>query len=242
MARRSKPRRSIAWGRLFAFLTIVNVAAGLLFSRATAATKVTVTGGDAVDSQFLFLISQSLKGTPCLRVQPFDVEDELVTNQRIGNAKLRRNLFGRAQLSLKYRTPVALVVGSKQVVLTSDGRLVDWGGGRESGHLNVTVELPPEALRAQVGVCGSWDSQSVAKACEFVASSVAKELQSKVSVESTGKVSLNLPDGSRAILGFPDDLDEKFGRLVELIGTHQRSQNRYEFNLTMPTRPVVKRL
>lgn len=241
MARKRKKRRSIAWERLLAVLALGNIGVGLLFSPATAATKVVISGGDATDSRFLFTACQSLKGTPCLRVDPFLLEDRILTNQKIKKADLSRNLFGRARLNLTYRTPVALVAGSKQVLLADDGRLVDWGGAAKVDSFPVVVNLPAEALRAQVGVSGSWDSRSVARVC-VLARTTGKDQHTEVMVESTGKVSLNLPGGYRAVLGFPDDLDEKFRRLAELMGTHQRSQNRYEFNLTMPSRPVIKRL
>lgn len=241
MARKRKKKRSIAWERLLVVLTIGNFAVGLLFSPATAATKVAISGGEAADSRFLIQTCQSLKDTPCLRIDPDALEDRTLANQRIKKARLSRNLFGRARLSLTYREPVALVAGSKQVVLADDGRLVDWGTTTKPDTLPVVVSPPAEALRAQVGVGGAWDSRSVARVCEL-ARTTGKDQHTEVIVESTGKVSLNLPGGSRAVLGFPDDLDEKFRRLAELMGTHQRSQNRYEFNLTMPSRPVVKRL
>lgn len=233
-----KRRGKVRWDRLFLLLLTINVVAGLAFSPATAATKLKVVGGTKADAAIFFSAAQTLKGQPCLRVNAAAFEDRIMGSPWIRRATLGRNLFGRAELKVVYETPVGRISGSKQMVISKEGKL--FGVALASPSLPL-VELPASAVSAHGTIVGPWPASQVADLCQR-----SQKLESSgevtVRLDGTGKVSLKLGSAS-ILLGFPDDLDEKFGRLQEfLVSKPDFASTRSELNLVMPSRPVVRNL
>ncbi|HZH98026.1 MAG TPA: hypothetical protein VEX38_03570 [Fimbriimonadaceae bacterium] len=236
MARKPKRRRS-NWGPILWLLALGNIGAGLWLSPITAAAKVRVVGALPSDQERIRGELQFLKRQPCLRVNRFAVEERALRRPLVREAEYTQNIFRRGRLKVSYYEPVALLENSPNVVLTAHGTLAIAS--------DLPTDLPrlrafPEATGPILAYAGNWQMKEVADTCIRASTNVAiKDLL--VTVASNGQVCLNSSTKGRVILGFPDNLDEKFKALEDILTASPEllSQNK-ELNLTVPAKPVVR--
>ena len=203
---RKRRRRKIKAGPILWALLVVHVAVGLLFSPVTAATRVRVVGAKRSDETRIERELQQLKDKPCLSVNGRALEEQILARPDVRTAELSRNLFGRGELVMSYYEPVALVNGTKNVVLTDAGFLCATPDVATSLPM---LNLPTEAWGASFGLSGVWEPRSVAEVCErSLKQGIIKNLS--ITVTMGGSVCLNSGVTGRVMLGAPDELDEKF--------------------------------
>ena len=225
------------WSRLLGALLFANVAAGLLFSPATAATKVMVSGARPNDKALIDRAAQGLRGVPCVRVDAGALEERILSNPAVARAALGRNPFGRARIDVVYEKPVARLEGEEEVVLVATGKLVRWP--EPDAHLP-KVRLPDGAERMVGTFAGGYEALRVAEVCSRASELPLGDRSVLIVCEAGGKVSLRWGSRGSAVLGFPDTLDEKFTRLTQLLEERPALLEGGEVNLVTPARPTVR--
>jgi hypothetical protein len=237
MARRRK--RKLKAGVLIWALVLVNLVAGLLFSPITSAAHIRVVGARGSDKKRIDRELDWLRDKPCLAVNAASVEEQVMRRPDVRAASLSRNIFRRAQLEISYYEPVALVQGTKNVVLTEGGFLA---AVPDPDPELPSLMLAQEAGQPMLGLSSTWEPASVAAICQRASQQgLVKNLS--ITVTKSGWVCLNSGDSGRVVLGAPDDLDEKFEKIRAVLAVQPEllSQGK-ELVLIAPAKPVTRPL
>ena len=232
---KKRKKRSLRPGPILWLLLIVNVTLGLCFSKITSPVHVRADGIADFDHQRIEKILGKISGTPCLLVNGRSVEAQVLALPAVDKAELTRNIFGKALLSVRYRTPVAKLSGDRSIALSMDGVLY------ESSELPAdlpTLVLPHGGPPTLISFASNWQPISIAALAVYSSHTYLKT-DVRIEVDSRGVVCLNIGSG-RVILGSCDDLDLKLKTLEEwLLKNPQGLNNVQELNLTLPTAPAV---
>jgi len=218
---------------------IANVAAGMLFSPMTSIVRAHVVGAEPWDQGRISALMTSLEDVPYERVSPRLEESLVLAAPEVQDAVFSRNIFGRSELRVTYRQPVAKIVGFAHLCLSDDGVLypsrqtlpvlpqADLPDGVENPSLTFAVE-PPLAALSQI--CAQLPSQ----------------------MDKSQTVALYNPDrglclnvgssSSMVVLGSADRLDEKLQGLSRLLQQNpDLLQQNSMVNLMAPGSPAVVR-
>lgn len=233
-----RPRKRINWRPLLWTLLVVNIAAGLLFSSATAVTKVQVSGAPQGDIPRLTQILQKAKNIPWVLLNRTEIEDAVLRRGEVASASFGTNLLNRGDLVTSYEEPVGLLSGTQKLVLTGTGKLVPVSYKPKDLP---TVAPPNEVLRPTLALTAPWQPQAVAEVCQHLRRYPWGKT-SRVAVDSAGKVTIQLTNAGRVVLGAPEELQSKFTKLEEILKEQPDVlQGSNELNLMTPSKPVVRR-
>ena len=233
--RTKRKKLQIRWGPCLWLLLIVNVAAGLSFSKITSIVHARTVGLTKGDKSRVESILLRLKDIPCLRIDPRMVETEVMKNPEVDRAEFTRNVFGNALLTIQYRTPVAKLAAIDGEALSIDGVFYQ----TDELPLDLPVlQLPEGGPPTLLALAGNWQPQSIAALSVYAREHYPRS-SSKIEVNRRGVVCLNIGSG-RVILGSCDDLDVKLKTLeLRLQRNPQELDQVRELNLTSPTAPAV---
>jgi hypothetical protein len=217
-------------------LAILNVAAGLAFSPVTGASLVRVVGAEEFDKQRLSRLLGALRDVPCVRVNGYAVESAVLDLPEAKSAVLSRNVFRRAVLEVTYRTPAARIFGRPGVALSSEGVVY-----RSQKPLNnyPLLKAPARIQAPGLAFCAGLTGKSLAYVCEKVRQ--MDQMQgATVEVDSKGSVYLHNGFGTRVVLGPSERMDEKLGKLAEILRERPEIlRQAKELNLISPSRAVT---
>lgn len=245
--RTRSPRKSVGLG-LGGFLWILalaNLAAGLGLSPATGLKTVTVKGANADESRLIQKRLQIWASVPWIRQSQSAMETSILADNRLAEAKVTTNIFGRGTAVVVPRVPVARIaadLGTKKeppdfaTYLDSRGTLYQdyWAEGFKGPDL----ELPAASRAMQLTVVPAWPLVSVANAAAK-SQTFLGELPFKVVLDERSVLSLQVVDGPQIILGTDSDLDEKFDVLERAFREEKDKVLRYKsINVSAPDRPV----
>ena len=213
----------------------VLLAASLYFSPATALSKVTVVGAQTPYQPYIRNSIKKFVGIPALQISPIAVEGKIQATSAVESASFTRNVFGRAKLIIKYRTPVAQFQSNRELFLDSSGTIFK--------SLAPTQNLPQidlykGGLRSTLTQTGLWPSRRIAwlakesKKYDFGTASVLE-------VQASGAVSLITNSRVTIRLGSSYDFENKLKTLDRLIRESPDIWKRAKaINLVVPERPL----
>ena len=237
--RRKRIKRRLKWGPILWPLAVANIIAGIIFSPVTAAAHVRVVGAMPSDYPRIEQDLQWLRDQPCVLVNNYSVEEQILKRSDIESATLSRNIFGRGQLQVRYYQPVAKVAGTSNVVLTEAGFLCETPDVPENIPL---LQLFDGCAHPALGISTSWEPQKVADVC-FRAAQLGIVNNLSISVSVGGVVCLNSGVTGRVVLGSPDELDEKFEMLRTVLSQQpDLLAQGQELVLIAPNKPVTRAL
>lgn len=237
--RRRRKRKKLNIRPILWILLVLNIAVGLFYSPITAVARVSVVGVPPGDQARVEGVLQSIVGIPCIRVNAAAVEEAIMKRPDVIKATLGRNIFGNGKLTVTYSPPVALVQGTKNLVLTQSGVMCVIP--HPPANLP-SLQLFAGATNSFVGLCSNWEMAQVAEVCKRAENSgLVKDLS--ITVNLGGSVCLNSGATGRVVLGNPDGLDEKFDKLREVLAVQPDllSQGR-QLNLVAASKPVTSPL
>ncbi len=238
MARKRK-RRTLKPAPVLAFLLLANIGLGFSYSRITSATRARVVGAAPFDRPRLEEIMKRMADRPVGGVSPRRVETEALKIPEALDADFARNIFGRAELKMRYRVPVARLDGHPDQLMDEDGSIY---ASRQVVQGLPTLHLPEEDSQPSLSLVNSWPSQAVATLCKRIPRQLPRET-CVVEVLSKGGLCLNIGQSGRVVFGSTGQLDEKLNRLETLLkGNPQLVTEIKEINLTAPSKPVMKPL
>lgn len=215
---------------------IANTAAGLLRSPLTSMTYVTVTGGEGFDKARVERLLKAREGQAYAGINPREIETELQADPDVYEASFRGNIFGRGQVKLRYRRPVAGIVAGQGLALGADGTLFKT---RQIKEVPVTIILPPQGFKPNISVANLWYPQSVAQMCEGMPPKLV-ERNIQVSFDPIVGLCLNIRGGCKIIMGDCDDQERKFEALKRLMVKYDGLLDRAStINLISPAWPAV---
>lgn len=233
--RRKRNRRVPNWPVILWAITALNVVFGLAYSRATAATIIKVTGARSEDHAQITKDSQFLRDVPCFRANKALFEEKIRFLPHVKSAELRRNLFGRAEILVQLRTPVA-TVGSNSL-LDEDGVVYFAAPPPE--------QMPRIELDAGLSATAGFGSlYPLAKA-----SDLAREVASRASLRGativlrrTGSVALKVVDGPVIELGRLEEIKQKMKAYDEQFAINsQLLEESLSLSFVDPARPTQKK-
>lgn len=233
---RRRPRRSISPVPWLWFLLIVNVAAGLAYSPATAVRRVRVEGAPLYDRERLAEILRGLRNVPCARVSGAEIETLAQSEGDVLSADLRRNPFGRATLHVVYRRPVATLEGHPGMMLSDQGVLY--------AARHIVGPLPKVRLRDEANVpmailAGVWPSRAAATVCKR-AFELGPPEKTVLDVDSSGRLCLNMDSGAQVVFGSSEGLDRKFAEVNRVLKRDPSLLEKgFGVNVTAPEKPVI---
>ncbi|HWD38665.1 MAG TPA: hypothetical protein VG944_07435 [Fimbriimonas sp.] len=210
---RRKRRRSrlnptpILW-----LLLAANVIAGMLYSPLTTVRSVRVDGAPAWDFDRLRTVAEKMKGIPCAQINPRTIESQAMAIPDVRSARLSRNLFGSAVLTVGYRTPIARIEGQKGMVLSIEGVIY---------HSNAvvsdlpSVKLGPQTSNPLFTIATDWPAADIANLV-IKAKRIDPNAPIKIEFDAGNSLCLNMGTG-RVVLGSSDDLDEKLQVLTQRL-------------------------
>jgi len=233
--KKSKKRNRLRPAPFLWIFLFLNILFGLVFSRMTSAVNVRAASVPAYDQTRVKGILAKLRDVPCLQVNPKKIETEVMALPDVDKAELTRNIFGNALLLIRYRSPVAVLSGQQNVVLSTDGVL--YKATELPGDLPV-LKLPKGGPPTLVGYGGNWQPGSLAALAVYSRQNYPKT-DVVIQVSERGVVCLNIGSG-RVILGSCDDLDLKLKTLESRLQKNpQELSEEDELNLTVPSFPAV---
>lgn len=230
-------RRRVNWGPVLVALTLVNVGFGLAYSPITSATKVRVVGAYASDQERIKVAVQELRRKPALRGGAEVMIEQINRRPDVRSVEFGQNLFRRGRVSVRYYPPVARVAALPKSILTSQGTICQTQESIE--------DLPPLRFVGPsvptATLLERFESRKIADVCARAKTLRITRLE--IVVLESGGVCLNSGTTGRVILGPPDDLDDKFEKLDEVLQQQPTVLNdRKELVLIVPSKPMVRPL
>lgn len=232
--KKRRRRNPIPWVPFLWAAVVLDVVAGLLWSRLTALSVVRVVGAPADDEAMIRRTFESVANVPWSRVQGRSIEADVQAGEGVDRAEYSQNLFGRAVLRIEERRPVARIADSK-LLLGIDGAVFR---GSSAGAFP-TIILPESALTLNGTLVGPWESGPVANLCRDLRERFPKSAWI-VEVGPTGVISLRMDRKGRIVLGSSDALESKLEKLTEILRDRPDLPMRVrQIDLTAPESPVV---
>lgn len=245
--RNPQPRKpaGLGLGGFLWILAIANLAAGLGMSTATGLKSVTVKGANSDESKLIQKRLQIWATVPWIRQSQSAMETSILADNRLAEAKVTTNIFGRGTAVVVPRVPVARVeenLGTEKeppnfaTYLDSRGTLYQdyWAEAFKGPDL----VLPASSMAMQLTVVPAWPLVSVAHVAAK-SQTFLGELPFKVVLDERSVLSLQVVDGPQIVLGTDSDLDEKFDVLERAFREEKDKVLRYKsINVSAPDRPV----
>lgn len=219
MAKRKK--RTVRWERILWPFVIVNVAAGWYYSSATAVSSVRVVGARPSDQSRLKVILSETKDTPFSRLNGSNFESLAMELPGVSIARLSRNLFGRATLSIEYERPVAVIKASDgtgdSMLLGANGSV--FMGAKDENLASVPeVRVAPKLEFSPLGLTNQFDGTAL---IAILRPAEARFGPAGYAVEVLAVNRFNVViDGCRLELGNATKLDDKFAAFDVLVRTY----------------------
>ncbi|MEZ0325038.1 MAG: cell division protein FtsQ/DivIB [Fimbriimonas sp.] len=231
--RRKRKRFSLRPKPILRLLLVLAIAAGIWFSPITSIRSVRIEGAIPSDQERLERIAKRLEGIPNIRIDPRITESEVLKLPEAQWATLTRSLFGSALLKVKYRTPVAKLLGHPGVALSNQG--VFYKAAQIPKELP-QIQLPSGGPPTLLTLSSNWQPKTMAKLAQDVLKLRVSDVI-RIQVEEGGLVCLNMGSG-RVILGSIDNLDEKLSVLRDRLAANPNELNEVEdLVLTSPKSP-----
>ena len=232
-----KRKRSIKWSPVLWTLFLMNTTLGLCFSRATSAVKVQVIGArDGDQSRIRKELVAMLKGTPAMRVLRNLLEEKLCFPTFVRSCRLQQNVFGRANLQMEYREPVARLSSMDSVYLSTDGVFFAQVGIDKVLPI-LDLGLLPDC--PNLGAVSRFETEDFAKASRSIAIVGGFE---ECIVRSSGSegLSVTAKEYGEVVLGSAGELEQKIAKLKEIIADpHREIGPKSKLNLVSPTHPAI---
>lgn len=224
------------WGAVLFVALCGNAVAGMVYSPLTAVTSVKVAGVPEWDQARVESILAKAQSIPSARLPVRALESQLLQASAVQSADLRRNLFGRAELKLQYRTPIARLSKPAGVAIDSEGAFFSVPA---LDSKLPTILGPADGWERQLTTFGSWPKARVAKLCSDVELIVPGESFS-VELEAGGRLCLTNVGGADIELGPCDGLDAKLAALKGILDRDPSLLSRVRtVNLSVPEKPAM---
>lgn len=230
-------RRRLNWGPVLILLTLLNIGFGLAYSPVTSASKVRVVGAYASDRERIKEAVQHIRQKPAFRGGGEVMIEQIYRRPDVRSVTFGQNLFRRGLVTVRYFAPVAKLPDLSKTVLTSQGVICQ--------TQEPIDQLPPlrfsGASIPTATMLERFESRKIADVCARAITLRITNLE--IVVLESGGVCLNSGTTGRVILGPPDDLDDKFEKLDEVIRSQPTLLNdRKELVLIVPSKPMVRPL
>jgi len=231
---RRRIKRRIQWKRILGVLLTINLAVALFQTRITSVRNIEVKGLLPEDESRVKHLLETLRGIPFLKVSEPAIETEVLRESAIRSAHLTHNIWGGAQLSVVYRTPVARL-GDSDLGLDQEGVIFQ--------RPNIGKDLPAIRIADNgpatlVTVAGDWDASRLANLAVRVRA-IPEADGVSIDVDERGEVCLNMNSG-HVVLGSCDDLDQKLDVLQKrLIAKPSELSQVERLILTKPDAPAI---
>ncbi|MBS1718421.1 MAG: hypothetical protein JSS72_11895 [Armatimonadetes bacterium] len=209
---------------------LLNVGFGIANSPITSITRLRVLGVQNYDRQRVEEYAKGLTDEPALRDDPRQFETNILNASEVDSVDFRRNVFGRAELKIKYRVPVAGIEG--RTALDDQGMLYRT---RQDLSGLPTVVLPPSS--SSMMLASTLPTGEIAKFLMKLPSFL-KGADTVVSLSPKGAICLNRSGIARIQFGSERDLDEKLQVLQAKLETNPDLLTKSkEVNLVSPKYP-----
>lgn len=243
---RAKKSTQFGWSGILWFLVVVNLAAGFCLSPATGLKSVSVKGASPEQSLLIEKRLQPWSTILWVWQSRAAMETAILADNRLESAKATSNLFGRGQVVVERRKPVARVndrdaqsgQSSTGFAIYLDRRGTLYRDEATISFKGPGLTLPAGAKAPQLTVVPSWPLTSVANVA-VKSQAFLGELPFKVVLDERSVLSLQVVDGPQIVLGTESDLDEKFDVLERAFREEKDKVLRYKsINVSAPDRPV----
>lgn len=235
-ARARRPRRRLLWGRILVLLCLINLSAGYYYSPVTGLRTVTVTGAHAWQLPLIEEELQLMLNQPFPQAPQSLVESRILQDSSLRSARLRRNIFGRGELSLVNNVPVARKDGDTSLLLSTQGTWFVWP---EPPVDLPIVELPREGRLVQGTLAGPVPIREIAELAQTLATYGWKEGW-RITFDLRGMIFLMTPEGCEVQLGSTEELNLKVRALAEAVRLRpDLFQQVRVINLVSPDNPVA---
>jgi hypothetical protein len=236
-----RPKRSVNWAGLAWLAAGLNIAMGFFFSPATGLQSVQVKGASADQIVQIEKRLSYWRTVPWIRQSRESMVTALLADNRLAGVRVVTNVFGRGRVEVYNRVPVGRVMTENKekksaVYLDRSGALYRDGWLEE--FRGSTLKLPPESMRADLGIAGEWPLGAVAEASAWGTRSLG-ERAFEVEMDSRSVISLKVVDGPLIIFGTSESFGEKLQFLDRLLRSeNDRIWRTKVINVSAPSRPV----
>jgi hypothetical protein len=232
--KRKRKRTKLRPGPILLLAVIVVFVTGMLYSPITSISKYEVVGARPIDRPQIEHVMAQLKNVPWLKVNGQKIESDVTRIQAVDSAEYSQIIFGRGRLTVKYRTPIAVIKSNRKI------------GMDAKGVLFVTDELPkglPVVVRPDsanevpLTVLGPFPSGAIADLA-VKARGIDPSAQLTIWFNRDGALCLNIGEAP-VIFGAADEIDKKLKALKEILEQEpDLLGNLRSLNLTEPTHPA----
>lgn len=212
----------------------VNIVAGLIFSPITSITRVRVLGAEPFDRARIQGLMEGFAGRPVASLVPREIESHVTEAPEVKDVDFTRNWFGRAQLKITYRKPVAKVSGTPSLYLSDEGVLYN---SRQKVGVLPNAELPQSSAPAALTFAVETPLEPLGELCARIpapidtAGAVALYHPEKGLCLNTGEAS------ALVVFGPAERLDEKLAGLSQILRENPNIlRENSEVNLIVPER------
>lgn len=234
MARARRKRAPFPWWALLWSALAANVVAGILYSPATAASRVRVVGAPAGTESPIRALLQDLRGRPSAGVNRVVVESAVEALGPVKSARFELNLLGRGLLTITPKKAVARVPARPGLFLSDEGELFRAAPSTEPMP---ALTVPKQALEPGATLAGPWEPGKVAELCQALA-----ELGPdwSVAVDARGALSARQRGRALVLLGSSESMDQKIALLRRAMErTPDVFKSAKVVNLMSFTHPVI---
>jgi cell division septal protein FtsQ len=208
-----------------------NVACAAVNSRITSVRTVEIHGARPDDQPRLAAIVGELQGVPFVRIHWRALETAVLREPSVRAVDFTRNPFGKADLWVAYRKPVARLQNRPNIGLDETGVLF---AAPDIPRDLPTLKLPNGGIPTLITQAASWDAVRIARLAVDIRAFPGADGVG-IEMDDRGVLCLNMSAG-RVVLGSCDDMDKKLSVLKERLS--QLSQVE-ELNLTRPDAPAA---
>ncbi|MGQ1837096.1 cell division protein FtsQ/DivIB [Kocuria turfanensis] len=227
--RRRRRRLGAALGALVALAVLAGV---LFLSPALAVRDITVRGAQLTDPAGVEETLEGYRGTPLTRISKQDVRDRVGAIPQVRSIEVVLEPPHHLIVELHERVPVAAVQdGDEFAVVDSEGVRLTTAATAEEAAVPV-VTGGPDVLEGE-----RFDA--ITDVLAALPESVLAQLRT-ASAESLSSVELTFTDGRTVVWGTAEDSELKAQVLRELVEARGAGSGVETYDVSSPTRPVVR--
>ncbi len=223
------------WTLFWTFLFIAIIWIGANYSPLTRINQLTIVSDAKEDIPRLKSVISKYKNLPAMQLPVVEIKTEVLRNLRVESVKFQSNVFGRAELAVKYRKPVAKISNVPSYFVDEHGVLFP----SKDHKPNLTIVTNLQQIHPILCLSDQSELSDLARLAAKLQVRIPK-LAGNLDLDAAGRLFFQVSGKSKIVFGRGERLDEKIAVLTKTLAEDPNVlEKAKEINLVEPEAPAM---
>lgn len=208
---------------------------GIRNSRLTQLSQVTIESNSESDVARLQSIVKQYENVPAMQIPEDKIEIAIRKNLQVKEVEFSANVFGRGNLKVSYRKPVARLASAPRFCIDGEGYLFPYRGLMP----NLVITANMQQMRPILCLSDQSELSDLSQLASKLQVQQPK-LAGNLDLDASGRLFFQVTGSARIVFGRGDRLEDKIAVLSKLIAADSGIlENAKEINLVEPQEPAM---